>query len=58
MIYVAFYEDNYIFVDNLILYPGHNNLILEIITIKFRGSRVDMSGQGPRAEKKEYLNTY
>ena len=49
IIYVAFFGDNYIFVDNLILRPGHNSLFLETVTIKFRGSR----GRG--AEKNKYF---
>ena len=44
ILYVAFFEDNYIFVGNLILHPGHNSLFLETVTIKFRGPR----GRGTR----------
>ena len=48
IIYVAFFEDNCIFVDNLILHPDHNSLFLETITIKFREPRGrGVEGRGP-----------
>ena len=44
------FEDNYIFVENLILHPGHTSLFLETVTIKFGLPKAEDRHIGPRAE--------
>ena len=51
-----FFEGNYIFVDDLIFHPGHNSLFPETVTIKFRGSRADIWGRGPRKTSTLQIN--